>query len=458
MEKIKNSHSIILFVSSVSSFLTAFMGSSLNVALPAIGNTFNSSTVLLSWIATTYVLTSVVFLIPFGKLSDIFGRVKFFKIGIIVFTIGCLFIGISTSDVLLIIFRAIQGIGSSLMFINSVSILVSAYQSEKRGHVLGIVISSVYIGLSVGPFLGGIITQNLGWRFIFYFTFAVCLVLIALIYLFISIDWKVSENENFDFKGSLLFVTAISAFMLGFTFIKFYSGIILIIIGVLMFFIYKRMSEKIPNPVLHIEIFKSNKTFTFSNIAALINYSATFAISFLLSMYFQKVKTMNPQEAGLILVTQPVFMAIFSPIAGRLSDKIEPQHLSSAGMGLITICLVFLCFISQETSNIYFIINLAILGFGFALFSSPNSNAIMGSVEKKNYGTASTVLSLMRMMGQSFSMAIVIVIFSFVLGSSELSSVNQTGLLLSLRIAFLLFAILCFLGIFASLARGKMHS
>jgi MFS family permease len=150
-------------------------------------------------------------------------------------------------------------------------------------------------------------------------------------------------------------------------------------------------------------------------------------------------------------------MAVFSPIAGRLSDRIEPRYVSSIGMLLISICLGMLCFVGNETTILYIIVNLGVLGVGFALFSSPNSNAIMSSVDKTNYGTASTVLSLMRMMGQMMSMAIVIVIFSILIGSAEIKPGNHTELISSLRIAFALFSFLCFLGIFASLSRGKMH-
>ena len=157
--KLRNSNFIILFVSAVASFITAFMGSAINVAIPEIGNEFSSSAVLLSWIATAYILTSVVLLIPAGKISDIYGRVKLFKIGIVIFTASSMLVGFSQSIFILIFFRAAQGIGTSLIFINSFSILVSAYPPEKRGRVLGIVISAVYTGLSAGPFLGGFITE-----------------------------------------------------------------------------------------------------------------------------------------------------------------------------------------------------------------------------------------------------------------------------------------------------------
>lgn len=455
--KLRNSNFIILFVSAVASFITAFMGSAINVAIPEIGKEFSSSAVLLSWIATAYILTSVVLLIPAGKISDIYGRVKLFKIGIVIFTASSMLVGFSQSIFILIFFRAVQGIGTSLIFINSFSILVSAYPPEKRGRVLGIVISAVYTGLSAGPFLGGFITDLLGWRFIFYISFILSIILTFLAFFFMKCEWKVDNDAKLDIKGSLLFSLAMALFMFGFSGIPKIWGFALLFSGMVLFFVYKYYSKKIPDPVLNLDIFKNNRSFTLSNIAALINYSATFAISFLLSIFLQNIKGLSPEQAGTVLVIQPVFMAVFSPIAGRLSDKIEPQYVSSAGMLFISVCLGFLGFISADSSITYFIILLAFLGIGFALFSSPNSNAIMSSVNKKYIGTASTVLSLMRMMGQMFSMAIVIVIFSVVIGKAEISPDIYPQLISSTKIAFLLFAFLCFLGIFASLSRGKIH-
>ena len=429
MNRLKNSPVIILAVSVIASFITAFMGSAINVALPAIAKEFDTTAVMLSWIATAYVLTGVSSLIPIGKLSDIYGRAKYLRIGILVFAVSCLTSGFANSAVMLLIFRAFQGIGLSFIFINSFSIIVSVYPANKRGHVLGIVISSVYVGLSIGPFLGGIITQHFGWRYIFYFSFVLCVILYFMMEFFITEEWRVSEGEKFDFKGAAIFTFAITSLMLGFSFVPRAAGFVLIISGLGMFYYYKVVSEKIEIPVLKLDIFKQNRRFTFSNIAALINYSATSAISFLLSLYLQHIKAMTPQEAGTILIAQPLFMAIFSPLAGKISDRIEPQYVSSIGMLLISICLGLLCFVGNETTLFYIVINLSVLGVGFALFSSPNSNAIMSSVEKNNYGTASTILSLMRMIGQMMSMAIVIVIFSVIIGKAEIKPENHEQLI-----------------------------
>ncbi len=449
----------LIIITTLSSFMTSFMGSSINVALPVIGAEFKTGTILLSWLATAYIMTTAVLLVPIGKMTDILGRTKFFRMGIIIFTIGSLLCGISQGAAILLLFRIIQGVGASLIFSTATSILVSAFPPQNRGQVLGINITSVYTGLLLGPTLGGIISEKLGWRYLFFFNILIGISVIVISFFKLNKDWIESPDEKFDFSGAALFMITLVLLMLGFTFIPSVTGFLMVLIGIFMFFIFLLVERKVVYPLVNIFMFKENRTFAFSNLAALINYSATFAIGFLMSLYLQNIKNFSPGKAGFILGFQPLFMAIFSPFAGRLSDKIEPQKISSIGMTLITIILIVLGFINQNFNIYLIIINLSILGVGFALFSSPNTNAVMSSVEKKYYGVASSMLSSFRLFGQTFSMGFVIVIFSLFLGTkNNIAGENIGNFLLSLKIAFWTFAFLCFLGIFASLARGSIHS
>ena len=203
--------------------------------------------------------------------------------------------------------------------------------------------------------------------------------------------------------------------------------------------------------------FRKNKVFAFSNLAALINYSATFAIMFLLSFYLQYLKGFSPQTAGLILIAQPVVMTIGSPIAGRLSDRIEPGVIASTGMAVLTIGLFFFIFLSEHTSLEFIVAVLIFLGIGYALFSSPNTNAVMSSVERKFYGVASGTLGTMRSLGMMFSMGIVMLIFSVYMGRVQITPEYYPVFLKAMKAAFIVFASLCFFGIFASLVRGKVR-
>jgi len=449
---------LILTVTTIASFMTAFMGSSMNIALPVIGNEMNIGAVLLSWLATAYLMTTAVMLLPAGKLSDIYGRGKFFKAGVLIFAFGTLLCAMADSWIIFLIFRLVQGAGSAMMFSTSMAILVSAYPGSERGKVIGINITAVYSGLSSGPIIGGLITYNFGWRYIFYLSFVIGISVFLLSIYFLRTEWKDAKGEIFDSKGSFVYITAMISLMLGMTLIPDIYGIILSVFGFIMIFYFYKMESELSSPLFDVRIFRSNRTFIFSNIAALINYSATFAIGFIMSLYLQNIRGMTSQEAGIVLMTQPVVMALFSPIAGRISDKVEPQAVASAGMGLLTVCLIFFIFLTPGFSIALITINLAVIGFGFALFSSPNSNAVMGSVEKKYYGVASSSLSSMRMIGQMFSMGIVILIISMFLGKAEISAENTEMFIISIRIIFLIFSVLCFLGIFASLSRGKIHN
>jgi EmrB/QacA subfamily drug resistance transporter len=447
----------IIVVTSLASFMTAFMGSAINIALPLIGKEFNSDAVLLSWLATAYLLTTAVLLIPVGRLSDIFGRGRFLKLGIVIFSSGTLLCGISNSDTIFLVFRLIQGIGSSMIFTTSTAILVSAFPPNDRGKILGINITAVYTGLSSGPFLGGLITHHLSWRYIFYISFLLGTITALMLLLKLKDEWKEAENESFDLSGSVIYIFSLTIFMLGLTFLPNVTGIALLIFGILIFIVFFKIEAGKSNPIFNVRVFFSNRTFTFSNLSALINYSATFAISFLMSLYLQNVKSLSPQDTGFVLVTQPFFMAVFSPLAGRLSDRIEPQVVASSGMAILTIGLVMFVFLGPGFGLVPIMLNLALLGLGFALFSSPNVNAIMSSVEKRYYGVASSTLASMRMIGQMFSMGIVIVIFSLLIGKAQITAENQSDFTSSIRIAFIIFSALSFIGVFTSLSRGKIH-
>lgn len=449
---------LILLITILTSFMTAFMGSSINIALPVIGKEFNAPAIILSWLSTAYLVTAAALLLPIGKLTDIYGRTKFFKLGISLFTAGSFLCGSAIDPSMLLIFRIVQGVGAAFIFSSSTALLVSIFPHSERGKVLGINTAAVYIGLSSGPFLGGMITHYLNWRGIFFINAIIGIVLIIITTVYLKHEWQEMLVQKYDYRGAAVYIISIILLMLSVSMFPKTAGFILLFISLCVLGLFYIIEIYTPHPILNAALFKENKTFTLSNLAALINYSATYAIGFLMSFYLQSVKILSPQEAGTILITQPVVQALFSPIAGRLSDKTEPRFVASAGMTLLTIGLIVFWFLSPNTSYVLIIVNLAMMGFGFALFSSPNVNAVMSSVEKQYYGVASSILASMRLIGQMLSMGIVIVIFSVFIGSEKISPANQEAFLTSARTAFILFSILCFIGIFASLSRGKIHN
>jgi len=447
-----------LLVSTMASFLTPFMGSSLTIALPIIARELSMNAILLSWIATSYILAAAMFLLPFGKIADIYGRKRIFVAGILVYTLMSYLCGTSNSATMLIVTRVFQGIGGAMIFGTSVAILISVYPPKERGKALGINVASVYLGLSCGPIVGGFLTQHFGWRSIFFINIPFGLIILGFTFWKLRGEWAEARGERFDLGGSLIYSFSLVALMYGFSQLTSPVGIVSVIAGILGIFFFVRRESRFAYPLLNMNLFRVNMVFAFSNLAALINYMATSAVGFLLSLYLQYVRNLSPQDAGLVMISQPVVMAVFSPFAGRLSDRIEPRVVASLGMALTMVGLILLIPLQKDTALSFILVSLVLLGCGFALFSSPNTNAVMSSVEKRLYGVASATIGTMRLVGQMLSMGVVIVIFAILgFGSVQISPSYFPLLLASMKIAFIIFALLCFGGIFASLARGKVH-
>ena len=448
---------IVLIIATLSSFMTPFMASSINVALPAIAEEFQIDAILLSWVATSYLLAAAIFLVPFGKLSDIYGRKKTFSYGIMIFTVSSFLSAISTSVLMLILFRILQGIGSAMIFATGLAILTSVFPHGERGKALGIAVCAVYIGLSSGPFLGGFMTHHFSWRSIFLINIPFGLSIVSLILWKLKQEWAEAKGEKFDIAGSLLYAFSLMAVMYGVSLLPDVISIGFILFGLMGIWAFVKWEIRVDHPVFEVNLFITNRVFALSNLAALINYSATFAITFLLSLYLQYIKGLSPQSAGIILISQPLMMAVLSPYAGNLSDKIEPRVIASSGMALTAIGLFLFTFLGKNTPLPLIVMNLLLLGLGFALFSSPNMNAIMSSVEKKFYGIASGSVGTMRLLGQMFSMGIATLIFALYIGRVQITVENYPVFTRSLKVAFGVFSVLSLIGICASLTRGNLR-
>lgn len=451
------SKQVTLIIVIIASFLTPFMGSSVNVALPSIANEFKMNAILISWVPASFILAAVAFLIPFGKIADIYGRKKIFIIGLGIFTVSSFFLGISSSSTELVLFRTVQGVGSSMIFGTGIAILTSVFPAGERGKALGLNVASVYLGLSLGPFLGGIITQHLGWRSIFFLNVPIGLFIILLTFLKLKGEWAEAKKEKFDYAGSTIYSLSIILLMYGFSLLPNFSAFLFSGLGILGFILFIKRSTYVKTPLFDISLFKYNRVFTLSCLAALINYTGSYGVNFILSIYLQLTRGLSPQDAGVILVSQPMVMAIFSPFAGRLSDRIEPRIVASLGMASITIGLFLFIFLTKNSSIVFILTGLFLMGIGFAFFSSPNTNAIMSSIEKRLYGVASGTVATVRLMGQMFSMSIIMTIFGLFMGKTQITHEMYETFIRSTKIIFITFTLLCATGIFASLARGNIR-
>jgi len=443
-----------LLAATIASFFTPFMGSSVNIALPAIGLDFGADAIILNWVTNGFLLAAAIFAVPFGRVADIHGMKKIFTYGIIIFTVASLLCALSPTAYALIGSRILQGIGSAMIFVTGLAIISSVYPPQHRGKAIGINVAAVYVGLSFGPVIGGFMTQYLGWRSLFLLMIPFGLLVTAIVFWKLNDEWAASKGEKFDYVGSILYSLMLFLVMYGFSSLPQIDGWVMLILGVTGFFAFIRWELRTKSPVFNIRLFK-NTAFTFSSVAALINYSATFAVTLLLSYYLQYIKGLEPQTAGLILVAQPIVMAITAPIAGRMSDRIDARLIATTGMATVTLALFTLTFIDGNTSLNDIIIGLAVLGLGFGLFSSPNTNVIMGSVERKFYGVASATVSTMRLIGQTMSIGIATLVFALFIGRVQITPSQYPALLESIQLCFVVFTALCFIGVFVSWWRGN---
>ncbi len=456
MQWTKKQLSIVSIVAATS-FMGTFLISSVNIALPAIEQSFNLDAVALSWVITSFLLATAMFLLPVGRWSDIAGIRLFFKIGVVIFTLGSLACGLAGSGLWLIVFRYVQGIGAAFTNTTGAAILVSAFLPRYRGRVLGIAVSAVYLGLALGPFAGGLLTQYLGWRSIFFVAAALGVVATGIALLFLGgEDAAADKGKRTDLKGTFFYMLGLVALVYGSSRIPMASGWLLMGAGGLALVIFWLLESRSSTPVLDTRLFTHNRLFAFSNLAALINYSATFAIVFLLSLYLQKIQGLSPRDAGTVLIAQPVVMAVFSPLAGRLSDRVQPRFLATAGMTMCTLGLAAFSFLSAATPVWSVVALLVWVGLGFGLFSSPNMNTIMSSVGKTQYGVASGSAATMRVIGQIVSMTMATLFFAGMFGGQAVATVPDPLFLKAVQWGFVSFSLLSVAGIYFSYNRGDM--
>jgi EmrB/QacA subfamily drug resistance transporter len=451
------SKGVVLMIAAMSSFLTPFTLSSVNIALPSIGRELALNAVVLSWVATAYLLAAAAFLVPLGRIADIRGRKRVFMIGMSVDAAASIFCALSPSGTWLIIFRAMQGLGGAMIFGTGIAILTSVFPPKERGRALGWNVAAVYTGLSVGPLIGGLLTEHLGWRSIFYLNAFLGIIVITAVLFKLKGEWAGARGEKYDLPGAVIYCVTLVAIIYGFSELPALKGFWLVMGGLAGAAAFVMWEVRQKFPVLNISFFRKNITFRYSNLAALINYSATSSITFLLSLYLQYIKGLSAEHAGLILVAQPVVQVICSPFAGSLSDRIEPRLVASAGMAVTMAGLIMLVFLHGGTTLVFVIFVLVVLGLGFGFFSSPNTNAVMSSVDRTAYGVASGMLGTMRLTGQMLSLAVALLLFAIYIGRVQITPEYYPSFLTSMRTAFIISAALCFAGIFASIARGRTH-
>jgi len=446
---------ITLIMILLNAFATPVMLSAVNVAIPFIADDLSVNAVLLCWIPMAYLMASAMFVLIFGRIADMVGRKKIFLMGTTSVIVTSLIATLVDSGIALIAVRFLQGISAAMLYATQVAIISSIFPPAKRGYAIGLTVSAIYLGLTIGPLIGGYAVDLYGWRASFVVHLPLAMIALAIGILYVKDEWLSDVRGSFDLFGAILYMLSILVLCFGVSYLPSVLSSILIffsLFGFIFFFLFER---KHIHPIFDTTLFFTNRVFTFSCLASLIIYTATFANVVQINLYLQYLKGFSATAAGMIVMCQPITMAIFSPIAGRLSDKFEPKYLSTVGMAITCCGLIMLSNLEVHSELNYLILSLVITGFGFSLFSPPNVNAIMGSVEKKFYGSATGAMATMRVIGQMFSMVLVTLIFALIIGSVDINKENYGALEDAIRVIFTISAVLCIPGLYLSMARGN---
>jgi len=441
----------------LNAFTTPLMLSAANVALPSIAEDLKLDAVAISWIPMAFLMASAMFVLVFGRIADMIGRKRIFLIGTMCVIITSVIASLATNGTFLITARFLQGMSAAMLYATQIAIISSVFPPKQRGHAIGMTVSTIYLGLTCGPLLGGFLIDLYGWRasFVFHIPLAIIVLLIGIFK--VPGDWSADEAGEFDLKGALVYGLSIVLLCLGVSSLPESPGILLLIFGLFGIWLFIMLAKRSKHPIFDVSLFGRNRVFAFSCFASFIIYTAVFANIVLVSLYLQYLKGLSATMTGSIMMVQPLTMAVFSPFVGRLSDKIEPRIIASVGM-VVTACgLLLLGSMNMHSAISTLIAALIITGFGFSLFSSPNANAIMSAVDKQYYGSATGSLATMRILGQMTSMVVVTLVFSMLIGQISIEPSMYQDLMQAISVCFFISASLCIPGLIFSLVRGRMH-
>ena len=466
----------ILALSASATFMTTLDSSIVNIGLPSIANTFHVGiSGATEWIVIGYLVVIAATLLTFGRLADMLGRKPIFLAGLIIFTLGSVLCGLAPSLWLLILARLFQGIGAALIFSVNVAMITSTFPSNERGLALGLNAVVVSLGVATGPTIGGIITQYLTWRWIFYVNVPISIVVLLAAWYFYSEQRSQHEHdERFDPIGATVLAIGLAALTLGLSFGQEWGwlspatlaalGIGIIMLGVAVY-VETHIAYPIVNPGL-----VSNRVFAFADISFMLCMMALFAPGFLLPFYFEQLRGFSTMETGLLLTPLPLMLAVAAPLSGSLADRLGSRWLSPLGLAIACFGLFLLSQINAQSSIWDIIWRLAITGIGQGIFQSPNTRTLMGAAPRNAQGEASGLLATGRVIGQSMSVALTGTVFAALGGATagtflaspqahNLSSTSISGLqqtfVSSFHAALLVCAAFAALGIFTALARGN---
>ncbi|KJY60282.1 MFS transporter [Lactobacillus apis] len=401
-EKVQKNRWWILVAVGLFTFMSTLDGTIVNIALPVISKNLNISMSQSEWVVSLYLIVVCSFILFFGKLSDLHGKIKIFRLGAIFFIAGSLLSGFRVNLVFLLVSRAIQAFGAAMTMATNNGIITEIFPSTERGKALGTIGSFVALGSIAGPGLGGLILSHLSWSYIFWLNVPVGIIAAIIGAIFLPKDITFT-NAVLDKKGSFGFALGMITLFggiflgqqLGFTSVPVLT---MLIIGLISFIWFVYTENHTTNPLLQFNLFK-NPDFSVSLLCALLIFITNFFFNVVTPFYLENALHLAPSQAGIILMILPVVQLFAAPVAGTLSDKIGPKLITFIGLVLLLISQIGYSLCNLHSSIWLFIISIAIMGLGSGIFSSPNNSLVMSSVEQKDLGVAGSINSLSRNLG-----------------------------------------------------------
>ncbi|MCG2728229.1 MAG: MFS transporter [Candidatus Methanoperedenaceae archaeon] len=436
-------------------FMATLDGSIVIVALPTLTEYFKTDITTIGWVVMAYLLTITSLLLSLGRLSDMVGRKMIFAGGLAIFTIGSGLCALSASENQLILYRVVQGIGAAMLVATGVAIITHAFPKSERGKAMGLIGTVVAIGSMAGPITGGFLIENVGWQSIFYINIPVGIFGTAMALMVLRKD-ETTTGQTFDVPGALtLFISLVSLLLalsrgqeLGWrsNYITF-----LFVSSILFFILFVIAENKAGQPMMDLRHFR-NRPFAAANISALISFIAMFSVILLMPFFLEKELGYSPQDVGIIFMAVPLVMSVVAPISGWLSDTTNSYILSSIGLGIASLSILSLGFLSSKSVFIDVVLRLALLGLGMGLFQAPNNSIIMGSLPKEQLGIAAGTLGTMRNMGMVIGVAVSGAVFS---NRYVFYGGTDGSFLPAFHDTYMVSAIVCGIAVLTSLVRSK---
>jgi EmrB/QacA subfamily drug resistance transporter len=456
---------LILSAVSLGSLMSTLDGSIVNVAMPSIQRDLGIDLTTVEWVSVAYLLVVGSLLLPVGRLGEVITFRRVYLVGFAVFTIASVLCGASPTPGALVAFRAIQGVGAAMIMAMGPAIVARTFPASERGRALGLNGVSVSIGLSLGPVLGGILTQVGTWRAIFLINVPIGVLAIIWAARVLPAETP-GKGQSFDVRGAALSGSALFALLLALSEGQEWgwtspATIGLVITSVVLGLALIVVERSALQPMIDLALFRI-RAFAAGLASVTVAFAGLFTATFLLPFLLQQGSGLSPIEAGLLMTPVPITMAIVAPFSGSASDRFGPRILASTGMAVMTLALLSLTQLPVDFMVPDLVWRLVLLGLGQGLFMSPNSSAVLGSVPRPRIGTASGTLAQMRVVGQALGIALSAAIVATRLpvhlaagGAASSAAQASAALAASIHDAFVVAAVICCLGIVTSLVRGS---